>query len=207
MLRPPATRSATCSYGGVVRCRAAASSLPFDALETTAVEITARPRAEQRTRARAARWLWWLPLGASAALYAVFIGRTSFDIGGRADFALFDDAMISMRYARHLVDGHGLVWNPGQYVEGYSNFLWTLWMAAIHVLPIPDSATSLAVMVSEAIVLLLGVVVVGRIPRLIAPGSPLVPPVAMLLAGLYYPLVFWSLRGMEVGLASLLISL
>ena len=37
-----------------------------------------------------------------------------------------DDAFISFRYARNLVDGHGLVFNPGERVEGYTNFLWTL---------------------------------------------------------------------------------
>lgn len=41
-----------------------------------------------------------------------------------------DDAFISFRYARHLVDGMGLVFNRGEYVQGYTNFLWTLWMAA-----------------------------------------------------------------------------
>jgi hypothetical protein len=154
-----------------------------------------------------ARWPYWLPPIAAGTFYAVFIARAGFDYRGRTYFTLFDDAMISMRYARNLADGNGLVWNPGQYVEGYSNFLWTLWMAAIHVLPIPENTTSLAVMVSEALLLVLGVVVVGRIARLVAPDSRLVAPVAMLLTGLYYPLAFWALRGMEVGLASLLISL
>lgn len=37
-----------------------------------------------------------------------------------------DDAWISFRYARNLLDGHGLVFNPGERVEGYTNFLWTL---------------------------------------------------------------------------------
>ncbi len=41
-----------------------------------------------------------------------------------------EDAFISFRYARHLVSGHGLVYNPGERVEGYTNFLWTLLMAA-----------------------------------------------------------------------------
>jgi hypothetical protein len=41
-----------------------------------------------------------------------------------------DDAFISFRYARHLVDGVGLVFNSGERVEGYTNFLWTLLMAA-----------------------------------------------------------------------------
>lgn len=36
---------------------------------------------------------------------------------------LTDDAFISFRYARNLLEGHGLVFNPGEYVEGYSNFL------------------------------------------------------------------------------------
>jgi hypothetical protein len=43
---------------------------------------------------------------------------------------LGDDAFISFRYAKHLVDGHGLVWNPGEPVEGYTNFLWVLLMAS-----------------------------------------------------------------------------
>jgi len=37
-----------------------------------------------------------------------------------------DDAFISFRYARHLAEGSGLVWNIGERVEGYTNFLWTL---------------------------------------------------------------------------------
>lgn len=37
-----------------------------------------------------------------------------------------DDAFISFRYARNLVRGHGLVFNVGEAVEGYTNFLWTL---------------------------------------------------------------------------------
>jgi hypothetical protein len=41
-----------------------------------------------------------------------------------------DDAFISFRYARNLADGLGLVWNPGERVEGYTNFLWTLLVAA-----------------------------------------------------------------------------
>lgn len=39
---------------------------------------------------------------------------------------LCDDAYISFRYARNFADGHGLVFNVGEWVEGYTNFLWTL---------------------------------------------------------------------------------
>ena len=44
---------------------------------------------------------------------------------------LTDDAFISFRYVRNLVEGHGLVFNVGERVEGYSNFLWVLELAAI----------------------------------------------------------------------------
>lgn len=37
-----------------------------------------------------------------------------------------DDAFISFRYAKNWVNGYGLVWNPGERTEGYTNFLWTL---------------------------------------------------------------------------------
>jgi len=41
-----------------------------------------------------------------------------------------DDAFISFRYAQNLADGHGIVWNPGERVEGYSNFLWVILFTA-----------------------------------------------------------------------------
>ncbi|OLE55082.1 MAG: hypothetical protein AUG51_05485 [Acidobacteria bacterium 13_1_20CM_3_53_8] len=42
---------------------------------------------------------------------------------------VLDDAFISFRYADNLARGWGLVWNEGERVEGYTNFLWTLLMA------------------------------------------------------------------------------
>ncbi len=44
---------------------------------------------------------------------------------------LTDDAFISFRYVRNLLEGHGLVFNVGERVEGYSNFLWVLELAAV----------------------------------------------------------------------------
>jgi hypothetical protein len=44
----------------------------------------------------------------------------------RHSSVVFDDAFISFRYAHNLIAGQGLVFNPGERVEGYTNFLWTL---------------------------------------------------------------------------------
>ncbi|MDB4433311.1 hypothetical protein N9166_01090 [bacterium] len=41
-----------------------------------------------------------------------------------------DDSFISFRYAENLVNGKGLVYNAGERVEGYTNPLWTLLIAA-----------------------------------------------------------------------------
>lgn len=40
-----------------------------------------------------------------------------------------DDAFISFRYAKNFVRGLGLVYNVGERVEGFTNFLWTMLMA------------------------------------------------------------------------------
>ena len=85
--------------------------------------------------------------GLVVAAYAVYVfalfWRSSAVIDGERYFSLGDDAMISMRYARNFVQGHGLVWNAGERpVEGYTNPLWVLLMAAIHALPLPVSKTS-----------------------------------------------------------------
>lgn len=42
-----------------------------------------------------------------------------------------DDAFISYRYAKHLVEGQGLVFNPGERVEGITNPLFTLLLAGM----------------------------------------------------------------------------
>src|SRR6185503_15249276 len=49
---------------------------------------------------------------------------------------LIDDVFISVRYASHLAHGDGLVYNAGERVEGYTNFLWTLLLVPSLAFPI-----------------------------------------------------------------------
>lgn len=78
------------------------------------------------------------------AYAAGFIYRTSFEMNGVRFFCLFDDAMISMRYAKNLAHGLGLVWNPGgERVEGFTNPLWVLYMSFFYLFPIPPPKISL----------------------------------------------------------------
>ena len=154
-----------------------------------------------------------LGLGACFVLWAsLFIYRSSvlaFD--GNRYFVLFDDAMISMRYGWNLAHGLGLVWNAGEYVEGYTNPLTTLAMALASTL-FDKSGAVLAIQVFGAGLMLANAYLVMLIAEHLFPEGvggrrgPL--RVLAFLCGLsYYPLLFWSLLGMETGLLAVLVSL
>lgn len=46
-------------------------------------------------------------------------------------FGTPDDAYISLRYSENFANGHGLVWNIGERVEGYTTFLWVFLMGTL----------------------------------------------------------------------------
>ena len=55
-----------------------------------------------------------------AAAYVVFSLTVNYVI---------DDAFITFRYVENFLNGHGLVYNPGERVEGYTDFLWAMLLA------------------------------------------------------------------------------
>ena len=151
----------------------------------------------------------WMAILAGYCIYAaLFILRTSFVLDGERYFSLFDDAMISMTYARNLAHGQGLVWNPGgERVEGITNLAWTLYMALLHLIPLAKSKISLLVQATSAVLLLVSLVFVKRIAQAISEGSRFVWVGAVVLSAFYMPTNNWSLQGMEVGLLILLVGL
>ena len=67
------------------------------------------------------------PWPVRAIVAAALVAGTCLAVGHAS---VFDDAYISFRYAANLLEGHGLVWNVGERVEGYTNFLWVMILAA-----------------------------------------------------------------------------
>ena len=135
-----------------------------------------------------------------------FIDRTSFKVEGKHYNALFDDAMISMQYARNLAEGNGLVWNAGgERVEGFSNPLWVFYMAFFHLFTIESSQISLALQISGAVFLGVNLIVVWKIGSRYLEGL-FAPLLTVFLTAFYFHLNNWSLQGMEVGLLALLLS-
>jgi|JI10StandDraft_1071094.scaffolds.fasta_scaffold43719_2 arabinofuranosyltransferase len=52
----------------------------------------------------------------------------------RASHYTADDGYISLRYVQNLLAGNGLVYNAGERVEGYTNFLWIMLIAGVKTL-------------------------------------------------------------------------
>lgn len=130
--------------------------------------------------------------------------RASIIVDGTRYHFLDDDQMISMRYARNLADGHGPVWNPGERVEGYTNFGWMLVMAGVHRLGAGDATAALWVRALNWGLACLVVLLSVQLLRVLGVTSP------MALAGLLLPLsvatdlLFWAVNGFETtGLTAL----
>jgi arabinofuranosyltransferase len=134
-----------------------------------------------------------------------YIESTAFLIGGEKYYVLFDDAMISMRYAYNLAHGLGAVWNAGERVEGFTNPLWVGFMALVHLLPIPLSKTSLVIQISGAIFLAATLYFVRQIVEHFT-DDLLTMLAAVALTAFYQPLHSWALLGMEVSLLCLMLT-
>ncbi len=143
---------------------------------------------------------------------AAFIYRSSLiAIDGNRYFCLFDDAMISMRYAWNFSHGLGFVWNEGERIQGYSNLLMTLLMS-LATLTLSKPIAPLAIQIS-GVGFMLGIAYASmKISEYVISDntngrSSLVRILAFSCALAYYPLTFWSLMGMETGLLTLLLLL
>ena len=141
----------------------------------------------------------------------VFIFKTSFvAIDGQRYFSLFDDAMISMRYAWNLAHGYGLVWNPGEHVEGYTNLLMVLLMTPFNALIQEKRFVSLPIQ-AFGVITLLAIAYFGLkvFRKLTPPGSEerlgLLEILFVVSTLFYYPLAYLTLMGMETGLLTLLL--
>jgi arabinofuranosyltransferase len=120
-------------------------------------------------------------------------------------YLLLDDAFISFRYAANLVAGHGLVFNPGERVEGYTNFLWTILLAACRWagLEIPAMSVVLAFVATLGTLVLL----LALARQLLAGAPSWVVAAPALLFGVSAAATRYVLSGMETPLFVFLITL
>lgn len=136
-----------------------------------------------------------------------YITINSYEINGQRYFCLFDDAMISMRYAENIANGYGPQWNTtGEKVEGFSNPLWVYIMAIVHLLPISKAYTSLVIQLIAIILLILNLILIKKITENLTKDSKIIN-LSILLTAVYLPLLNWSLQGLEITIIVVLLNL
>ncbi len=105
-----------------------------------------------------------------------------------------DDAFISMRYAQNLVNGSGLVFNPGERVEGYSNLAWVLYAGLALKL---NLAPLLVLRITALLAGLAALVLSWKAARILWPGAGLSALAAPLFLALNPMLPRHSTTGLE----------
>ncbi len=112
-----------------------------------------------------------------------------------------DDAFISYRYARNLFQGHGLVFNEGERVEGYSNFLYLLLLTPSFMVTDGMGVYYIAFALNLALVALSFLLFVAHVGRRLGPESARAAAVLFALCPVTW---VWAASGMETILVLLL---
>jgi hypothetical protein len=116
-----------------------------------------------------------------------------------------DDAYITLRYARNLINGNGAVWNPGEYVQGYTNFLHLVLIALLGRFGI-DLVWASRIIGIAALVGLLGVLMMFSRYAINGERVRTLRHLPMILTLTSAPMLVWSVGGLEGTLLSLFIT-
>ncbi len=111
-----------------------------------------------------------------------------------------DDAYITFRFVENLWLGNGFVFNPPERVEGLTNLGWALLLVPFGgFIAVPAAAKVIGLLAFT-----LGLWLVWRIGRRLFELDPLLAPVVLLATAASVEYLYFSLSGMETGLAALL---
>ena len=108
-----------------------------------------------------------------------------------------DDAFISLRYSDMFAQGEGLVFNRGEWVEGYTNFLWTWGLGVLAQIgaPLPQSA-----LIGDLLSFIGVIIITAQIGARVRLGF--IPAIVMTSA---YPCVVFATSGLETMPATFLV--
>lgn len=144
-------------------------------------------RRVELSRQRPIRRAMWAALLLPTIVYAYGVCRFNW---------LVDDAFITFRYSKHLVQGFGLRFNVGESppVEGFSNLLWVLMLAPF------EAIGGAAPVASRVMTVVSGVVLAWRMVRFLRVGCGL-PIILVFLSILSFAalpsVAVWSTSGLE----------
>ncbi len=130
----------------------------------------------------------------AAVLFALYCIKVNF---------IQDDAFISFRYVENLINGNGLVFNPGEYVEGYTSFLWVLflsllaWLNVDYVILSQYLSVLFGMLVLPVTYLLAKQITIDKSPKYSAAIFNLLPVFMLTFTGGFH---YWSVSGMETSM-------
>lgn len=115
-----------------------------------------------------------------------------------------DDAYIAFRYAENFSEGKGIVYNEGEYVEGYTCFLWVVLLAGLHKigLDLPITSKILGVLFTFITIFLM-----SRVHKIIKGTHWMVSVAGVLVLGSMGAFTSWAMSGMETSMTAFLIFL
>lgn len=120
-----------------------------------------------------------------------------------------DDVYITLEYVKHFLEGEGLVFNPGERVEGYTNFLWLLLLSGLGAAGVDLESATQHLSLIFGVATLAATFLLAYSAKLSGEGLPearrasfaqsaplfaAVAPVFLLFNGGYH---YWTISGME----------
>lgn len=126
-----------------------------------------------------------------------------------------DDTFISLRFAENAAAGRGLVFNQGERVEGYSNFLWTLVLGVLAKLGFTQRHGDLDLLIAAkatAFAFALGTMLLtawlaGRLAKGPGTGGSGMMSMAVLGLGGSFSFALWTMSGMETAACAFFVTL
>lgn len=172
---------------------------------------TTVPEGErERSEQHATSWKVWqrLPVVGMGLLW--FAGAVYDAINFSAD-----DMYTSLRYAENAAHGYGLVYNIGEHVEGYSNFLWTVLLAGGARMGFDQAHGQLSLVIFAKILgAVFGALTIVAAAWLFRSASEThvhrsSPMIAVAVLGIPAAMMFdaWSISGMETPLCAFLVTI
>lgn len=139
----------------------------------------------------------WLAIVAVVAVVVLGIRTARF-----LDFNVPDDAVTSMQYAKNLALGNGLVFNVGERVDGYTNFLWVIVMTPLYACCRLLGIPFVPAIVHVGILLAAGCVALTYLIARSLWGRHLAVAIAVLACVVDRAFTTWAVLGLEVHLVS-----
>ncbi|MDQ3021283.1 MAG: hypothetical protein M3R36_12050 [Bacteroidota bacterium] len=106
---------------------------------------------------------------------------------------VIDDLYIYFRYVNNFINGKGIVYNPGEFVEGFSSFSWFLLLSLFKFIHLPLELSS---KIAGLVFAFLNLIMLYKICLLLNLGRMSLAACVIMMFNL--PFILWSVSGFEI---------